>query len=809
MKPGTFVSAMSSLAQVREGFLEALDLSGTQRERFLAELPAAVQREVRSLLEAHESAGLFLTEGEGAASLAGQRIGPYLLVEKIGQGGMGVVYRARRDDGEFQREVAIKLVGGRLFGPEAERRFIAERRILALLDHPNIVHMIDGGVWNGQRYLVMELVSGKPVTEHCAALPLAERLRVFQEICAAVQYAHQHLVIHRDLKPRNILVTAEGEVKLLDFGIARLLEEGADADTAASGFHPMTLSCASPEQVREERLTVATDVYALGLLLYELLSGTNPQSGGRRAEMEQRILAVDPSPPSKVTPGVSRDLDAVALKALAKEPARRYTSAQEMSADIGRYLETRPVLARAPSRWYVSRRFCARNKAATSIAAALLVAVLAGLVAFSWQARRAEQQRAVAQRRFDEARRLIHTVIHDIQPKLAALNGSVTLRKSLIEETLVYLEALGKDAAGNPALTRELIDSYVELASVAGDPGVSNTGDPQHAGEILGKADQLAEALYRSGATDFASIQTLLLFYNAQARHIMFYGSAQAAEKYAQRAVTAAERLAAKNPGDSLAAARLGAALITLGNVRAYIDQTPQEEIALLERSLAIWQRLLKEKPTEAVQRNAALTYKTLAGAWAERREFRRSLDAALKARDLDAALLHDKPASPAAQMALAFDFGSIGWAWYKLGIYPKAVESLRESVAIREQVVKANPADNQSADRLAYALGVLAEAEADRGALAEARRDYLRAIDIYTSIEKRGPLVAQSVYRFSLNRHALGEIEAKNGRTGAACSWFLGAADLVDRYELTNRLMPEDRQHVDFVRTDAAACRK
>jgi len=437
------------------------------------------------------------------------------------------------------------------------------------------------------------------------------------------------------------------------------------------------------------------------------------------------------------------------------------------------------------------------------------VAVLVGLVAFSWQARRAEQQRAIAQRRFDESRRLIHTVIHDIQPKLAALNGSVTLRKWLIEETLVYLEALSKDAADNPALTRELIDSYVELASVAGDPGVSNTGDQQRAGEILGKADRLADALYRSGATDFASIQTLLHFDNAQARHIMFYGSAQAAEKYAQRAVTAAERLVAKDPGDSLAAERLAAALMTLSNVRAYIDESPQQEIALLERSLTIWQRLLKEKPTEAVQQNAALTYKTLSGAWADQREFRRSLDAALKARDLDAALLRNKPASPAAQMALAFDVGSVGWAWYKLDNYPKAVESLRESVAIREQVVKADPADTRSADRLAYALGVLADAEADGGALPAARRDYLRAIDVYASLEKRGPLVAQSVYRFSLNKHALGEIEVKNGRTGAACSWFLGAADLVDRYELTNRLMPEDRQHVDFVRTDAAACRK
>src|ERR1041385_4000873 len=257
------------MTPIREAFCRALELPQAERRAFLVELAPEMRKEVVSLIAAHESAGRFLCSPRDAALPTGERVGPYRIVELIGRGGMGLVYRAYRDDGEFQREVAIKLVGGRLFAPEAERRFISERRILALLDHPNIVRMIDGGMAYGQRYLVMELVAGEAVTDYCAnhAVPIAARLRLFQSVCSAIQYAHQHLIIHRDLKPSNILVTPEGQVKVLDFGIAKLLEQTEDPDVATTVLHPMTLSCASPEQVREERLTLATDIYSLGLLL--------------------------------------------------------------------------------------------------------------------------------------------------------------------------------------------------------------------------------------------------------------------------------------------------------------------------------------------------------------------------------------------------------------------------------------------------------------------------------------------------------------------------------------------------------------
>ncbi len=376
-----------------------MQLPPEELQILLADLTPEACREVTSLLRAHQSAGAFLETGADGPLRPGEQVGAYRIIEKIGHGGMGVVYRAGRDDGEFRRDVAIKVVGGPLFGPEAERRFMVERNILAVLDHPNIVRMIDGGVWNRQRYLVMEYVAGQTIIEHCRSrnFPVNQRLQLFQALCSAIQYAHQHLIVHRDLKPQNILVTDDGQLKVLDFGIATLLEADAECRGGDTILHPLTLSCASPEQLRDERLTLASDIYALGLLLYELLTGTNPQAGMSQAEILRTIDSGGPVPPRKLAREISPDLDAVVRKALSGEPARRYGSAVELSSDVARVLENRPVLARPPSRLDAAMRICARNKSMTAVALALVLAVLGGLAAVSWQARRAERQRAIAE----------------------------------------------------------------------------------------------------------------------------------------------------------------------------------------------------------------------------------------------------------------------------------------------------------------------------------------------------------------------------------------------------------------------------
>jgi eukaryotic-like serine/threonine-protein kinase len=553
------------LKEIREAFSKALQTPAAELDSLLATLPEDLRAEIVSLLSAHGSAGRFLDFSESATQRSGERIGPYVLAEEIGHGGMGVVYRAVRDDGEFRRQVAIKLVGGRLFLPEAERRFIGERRILALLDHPNIVRMIDGGIAQGQRYLVMEFIAGLPVTEYCAAhsLPMAERLRLFQSICSAIQYAHQRLIIHRDLKPRNILVTSEGQVKVLDFGIARLLDEGPGGD-ATTALHPMTLTCASPEQLRDDVLTLASDIYSLGVLLYELLTGQNPQSTGTRSEIMQRIATADPLPPGKLAPGISPDLDAIVLKALAKEPERRYASAEEMSADVGRFLGNRPVIARRPSRLYSAARFCARNKALTTIAAALVLAVLGGAATTLAQSRRAE-------RRFDEVRSLAHSFLFEVYDSISALPGSVPARQLVVGRAQRYLESLSREAAGDSTLSRELAESYLRLGDVRGSPFTANLGDTPGALQSYEEARKLLEQDTGRHPNDAAGQERLCQVYMSLGRLYIRQARPGLASDVLHRAIAVAEGLCARYPAEAAYRDKLSRAYTYLGEA-----QTPE-----------------------------------------------------------------------------------------------------------------------------------------------------------------------------------------------------------------------------------------
>lgn len=590
---------MTPLSEIRQAFNAALEMSSTEREALLAELPEAVRAEVVSLLSAHETAGRFLGDSEEIATRDGERIGPYLLMERIGEGGMGVVYRARRDDGEFQREVAIKLVSGHLFPPEAQRRFIAERQILARLDHSNIVQMIDGGVAHGQRYLVMELISGEPVTEHCSkrSLPIPQRLRLFQSICSAIQYAHQRLIIHRDLKPHNILVTREGQVKILDFGIARLLASDATGDPGTTALHPMTLSCASPEQVREGPLTLASDIYSLGLLLYELLTGKNPQSTGTRAEIMQLILIADPAPPSRLVPGISPDLDAIVLKALAKEPARRYASAEEMSADIGRFLEGRPVLARPPSRLYHAARFCACNKVPTAIAVALLVAVIAGALSTLSQARRAEN-------RFNELRSLAHSYLFEVYDSITALPGSVTARRLLVSRAQQYLDSLAREAAGDSSLHRELAESYLRLGDVQGRPYLPNLGDTTGALENYKKAQMLLEQESARRPKDAAIQDELTQAYMNVSVILMRQRNAEGAGAAARKAIAMSETLMTRYSANAAYIEKVSHAYMRLGQAQFVAAQQSgslsefQQVLASYRRSLAVLEAAGRNDPS-------------------------------------------------------------------------------------------------------------------------------------------------------------------------------------------------------------------
>jgi serine/threonine-protein kinase len=412
-------------------FAEVLERPRDERQAFLDEAcgdDASLRAEVGRLLAADERAAGFLERPAGLETAAGEeeplRLGPYRLLHRIGSGGMGTVYLARRDDEQYERLVAVKILHSGLEATEVYHRFLAERQILARLEHPNIARLYDGGsTEEGRPFLVLELIEGLPVDVYCDRhrLTVDQRLDLFRRICGAVQYAHQNLLVHRDIKPANILVTQEGEPKLLDFGIAKQLEPGAEESGAMTrtGLRVMTPSYASPEQVKGEAITTASDVYSLGVLLYELLVGRSPYRlmSALPHEIERAICDQEPerpsqalfradaaaedrpSSPSPISPiapealatarstrpqALSRrlrgDLDNVLLMALRKEPGRRYPSVAKLAQDLESHLRSLPVTARPDTFLYRTRKFARRHRAAVATAAAVVLLV-AGFVA--------------------------------------------------------------------------------------------------------------------------------------------------------------------------------------------------------------------------------------------------------------------------------------------------------------------------------------------------------------------------------------------------------------------------------------------
>jgi eukaryotic-like serine/threonine-protein kinase len=394
-------------ALVKRLFEGALAVSGAERAAFVREGcgdDEELRQEVMSLLESHEQADGFLADATGSAPAggsepaAGSRLGPYRILGLVGRGGMGDVYQAVRDDDHFKKVVALKLVRREIAtGPTIER-FRAERQILATLEHPGIARLLDGGAAeDGRPFLVMEHVEGVRIDAYVREHALARRalVELFRSVCAAVQYAHQNLVVHRDLKPANILVTPEGAPKLLDFGVAKLLDPVTPGEATATLFGAMTPAYASPEQVRSEAVTTASDVYSLGVVLYELLTGRSPYrlTTGTPLELHHAICDQEPEPP-----GTGDDLDAIVLKALRKSPQRRYATVEAFSEDLRRHLDGLPVTARRGTVRYLAGKFVRRNRTKVALSS-LLVALGTGFVVHTTvQAKRVARERDKAER---------------------------------------------------------------------------------------------------------------------------------------------------------------------------------------------------------------------------------------------------------------------------------------------------------------------------------------------------------------------------------------------------------------------------
>ena len=417
--------APDTWTRMQEAFAAALACGpGEAREqalgRALGDAPELLN-EVRGMLAAHDAAQPLALERRLVqdAPAPPESVGPYRILGLLGRGGMGEVYAAERQDPRFPQRVALKILLTGWNSPEFRARFHLEQQILTRLDHPNIAQLLDAGITSdGRPYLVLQYVEGRPITEYCAAhgLDIRGRLALFLDVIRAVGHAHRNLVVHRDLKPCNILVTAEGRVRLLDFGIAKLLDPPPGAPLLTRpDVHLMTPEYASPEQIRGDAVTTATDVHGLGILLYELLTGRNPfQAGQPVAAVRSAILESDPPPPSQVAgqPALRGDLDAIVLKALRKEPLERFSSVQQMGDDVERYLNGEPVVARQPSLAYRCGKFVGRHRIACTLAALSLLLLVALTAALSYQSHRIARERDLARTQQKRTERLAGFLIN-------------------------------------------------------------------------------------------------------------------------------------------------------------------------------------------------------------------------------------------------------------------------------------------------------------------------------------------------------------------------------------------------------------
>jgi tRNA A-37 threonylcarbamoyl transferase component Bud32 len=542
-------------------------LPASERGPLLAAIEDPVVRdEVAGLLESASYGGTLdgvigaMAAHVSPAPNANRKIGPYRIERRLGQGGQGTVFEAVRDDGTFEQKVAIKIVKWDVDSPYARDRFRKERQLLAGLSHPYIARLLDGGeTEEGAPYLVMEFVEGRPLTDVAGGWPLERKLELFLEIAAAVAYAHRNLIVHRDLKPANILVTSDGHPKLLDFGVAKLLDK--DADVTATVAVAMTPAYASPEQVMGRTIGTASDVYSLGVVLYELLTGRLPYKIETLTAISIERAVCDTDPPPA---GVSEDLDNILRMALRKEPDRRYAGVHEMAEDIERSMKSLPVRARPDTIGYRTSKFFRRNRWPIGAAAMLAVALGGGVVASQYQAR-------IAQQRFEQVRRLAHSFVFDFDDDISRLAGSTAVREKMVRLALEYLDNLSKSAGGDLGLQKELAAAYQKVGQAQGYPTKPNLGHTSEAVASFRKADEIHQAIV---AREPAYARTLGGFYTDFAgllRHTRDYaGAIQKGES----ALASEQQLAREHPDDEAAQVRLARIWFLLGDLDEDIGNT-------------------------------------------------------------------------------------------------------------------------------------------------------------------------------------------------------------------------------------------
>jgi serine/threonine protein kinase/tetratricopeptide (TPR) repeat protein len=772
---------------------DALEREEDERDAFLLQAcgeDRELLAQARTLIAAEKSGGstldrpVVLAFEATEASRVGERVGAYEILEEIGHGGMGTVYVAQRADEQYRKKVAIKVVRRGMDTDFILRRFRMERQILAALDHPHIARLADGGVTeDGLPYFVMEHVEGEPLPDYCDSrrLSISERLRLFLDVCSAVEFAHQNLVVHRDLKPANILVTKDGTVKLLDFGIAKLLNPDiADGTIEQTGslLRLMTPDYASPEQVKGEPITTSSDIYSLGVALYELLTGHRPyrvrtSDPGELARMvcqeeppkpsaavtrveevtrtgpdgassvvrvtPELVSALREGDPSKLRRRLHGDLDNIVLMALRKERERRYVSVERFAADIQRHLDGRPVSARRPTLGYRAAKFAGRHRAGVAASAFILAALVTGLVWDLRETRRARAAEARAERRFNDVRKLARSLLFEIHDSVAKLSGATPARKLIVERALEYLDSLAKESGGDSALTRELATAYERVGEVQGHPYTANLGDTAGAFKSYRKALDLRETLAARSPRD-PGIQLELANTLDHMGQILGTANDPAAIDAIKRSLAIREALVAVNPKgvetrNGLATSyHMMAAILTAGGKY-------REAVAVQRKEMDLFEALWKENPGDSrAQRNVALSYKYAGGTLEALKDYSASLELYRKAVAVDEARSSADPTSASARLDLSYSYGALAQCLAATGDLAGGIQAKAKAVAIQESLVAADPGNVDSRAALGRTYRRMGGLLLQQGEATPARDFGLKAVRLFEGLSSEIP---------------------------------------------------------------------
>jgi serine/threonine protein kinase len=799
------VLASERREQVKRLFQSALELEPDMRAGFLEEAcggDITLKEEVEALIALREGVEAFNKTatvpdrhdtfydeptaplGPGHTSVLGepafsshhphsQFIDRYRIIREIGRGGMGSVYLAARADDEFQKLVAIKVLKRGMDTEFTIRRFRTERQILAALDHTNIGKLLDGGTTpDGRPFFVMEYIEGQPLIDYCNSRNLStrERLELFRAVCSAVQYAHQNLVIHRDIKPSNILVTSDGVPKLLDFGIAKLLNpDGHQADHTATSMRLLTPQYASPEQVRGDAITTATDLYLLGVLIYELLTGQRPYQITSSAphEILKAICDQEPDKPStavtrvgksgdtggknksaatgehtskdlnarieKLRRQLSGDLDNIVLMAMRKEPERRYGSVAELSEDIRRHLEGRPVRARKDTFSYRSSKFIKRNRAGVIAAALIALILVGGIITTTWQARVARNERARAEKRFNDVRSLANSFMFELHDAIENLPGSTPARKLLVSRAVQYLDSLASEAIEDQDLQRELATAYEKVGDVQGNPYSPNLGDTDGAMESYRKALAIRERLAANYSPSIEDRLALSSGYGRIADMLWAKGDAPAAlETY-----------------------RKGLAI--------------DEEISLLA-------------PDKTAQRNLWVDYRKIAYVQAQVGDLAGALETFGKSREIIEAMAAADPNDPQVLKDLSVNYTSLGDALGETGDLPGALDSYRKALAIDEQLLAGDPSNADARENVGISYANLGEVLKRSGDIDGALENYRKSLEIFEASSKADPSNTKAGRNRAVESRNVGEMLERKGDLYAALSHYRRSLEISER---------------------------